>query len=343
VIRGRVIAALTTVVDLHAAIVLDDDPSAVSRTLGAIEGLDLALRLFEPVFEPVTEGPRAAPDELRRALARLRDDDGCIRRVRADAGRGEADADPGAVLAALEHARADSHAELMTLLGSARHGAWLARLRALATEGPPTRAKAKRRAATALPAMTRPLIRELRDRIVGLGESEDVPSFEGLDEPVRLLRDLVELTAPYADKACGRDDDDAQRLVALVDEVRQARSMTAWLRALAAASEPRTAWSAGVYSGMQIDRVAGAADALGPALLELRRKSRWAALTRPSLPQAATARAGRRRRTARSRTMIGRQRCSPPMRTSAARRPRRPPRSIAHQDRGRRVGSRWGT
>lgn len=266
-LRVRLIDAVSRIVDHHAAVLLDEDRSAVRHLADGVATLRGDLRVFEPILGAAITG--SGLDTLARRLDALRDQDARLASLRADAEDQNLGRRAAAVIAEIERDRARARKRVLALMRGATYGSLLAGLRDLATDPPLASGKAKRRATSVVPAIAAVEVHRLREEVLRAGE----PPLDGtIDE----LRHAVAIAAQFAGGSGARALRDVQQLSDLAERIRCSRATAARLRRLAGTADAQEAWTTGVLAGIQLAHAEEAATRLPTALDALTRKSHWA-------------------------------------------------------------------
>jgi inorganic triphosphatase YgiF len=270
---ARLVDAVSCIVDHHAAVVLDEDPSAMRRLAGGVATLRGDLRVFQPILDAEVAGSLGSGlDHLARRLDALCDQDARLASIRADAAGHDVGRGASAVVAALENDRARTRERVLALMRGASYGALLAGLRDLAMDPPLAGGKAKRRATTVVPTIAAAEIRRLKGDVLRY----DQAPLDDLAGPIGELRHAVELATQFAGKPAAKAAHDVQQVADLVWQLRRSRATAARLQVLARETDAQQAWAAGVLAGRQLAQVDAAAARIPTALRELARRTHWA-------------------------------------------------------------------
>jgi inorganic triphosphatase YgiF len=281
-LRARLIGgAGPGLVDHHAAIVLDENPEALRAARRAVCRLVGDLRAFEPLLD-IESSTTLCGDLMWLAaqFGRVETADRQADLVRSDAASSGTLIPSGdeleTVMSHLGSERARTFMRLLATLRTARYRDLLPRLAAFAADPPTVSSRARRRAATVVPALVRRALRDLRAEVAAAPDELDDPALRQLEWPVERLMSAVDAAVPVVGTPARRAAREVGGLWALLRDHREAFEAAHGLRAAVAGAGEAGAWVAGVTAGIELQHAAGCRARFPRAWRHLSRKSRWA-------------------------------------------------------------------
>jgi CHAD domain-containing protein len=254
VVRRAISASVIRLIQHDPVMRLDADSEGVHQARVATRRIRSDLRTFESLVEP--EWASSLRDELgwlAGILGTVRDGDVMLERMRERAAMLPESNSRGAarVLATLEAARDDAHAELLAALRSERYLSLVDRLVAAANT-PSLLLEADLPAAAVLPALVRRPWRSLRKRVKAL---DDVPTDEEL-HAVRIgtkrVRYAAEAVAPLVGRRARVFAAAAEALQEVLGDLNDAVVAEGWLREWARGSRSmHGVFAAGELAGLE--------------------------------------------------------------------------------------------
>jgi CHAD domain-containing protein len=254
VIHRAIAQSVERLIRHDVVIRLDIDPEGVHQARVATRRLRSDLRTFDAL---VDQGwSRGARDELgwlADMLGGARDTDVLLQRIRDDAAAlpEEEQAGGAAVVAALELADKEIHAQLLDALRSDRYVQLLETLVAAANR-PPVLPEAAVPAQQALPPLVRGPWKKLRREVKAAGRDPADEALHGMRIQAKRVRYAAEAVAPALGKQATRFAEAVERLQDVLGSHQDAVVAEEWLRSWAAGqASPDAAFAAGAIAGRE--------------------------------------------------------------------------------------------
>jgi CHAD domain-containing protein len=227
-----VAASVIRLIEHDPVMRLDADPEGVHQARVSTRRIRSDLRTFTSLVDPVWAS--ALRDELgwlAGILGSVRDSDVMLARMQARAAKLPKTTAPGVarVLATLEGARDQAHAELLATLRSERYLALLDRLVA-ASNALSLLLEADRPAAEILPDLVRRPWRALEKRVRDLGETPTDQALHGVRIRTKRVRYAAEAVAPLMDRRAHMFATAAAGLQRVLGDLNDAAVAEGWLR-----------------------------------------------------------------------------------------------------------------
>jgi CHAD domain-containing protein len=254
VVRRAIAASVVRLIQHDPVMRLDADPEGVHQARVATRRLRSDLRTFRPLIEPAWGS--ALRDELgwlAGILGAVRDGDVLLERMRGRAAELPAEDSRGAarVLATLELAREEAHAELLATLRGERYVDLLDTL-VSAANAPALLLEADLPAAAVLPGLVRLPWRSLSKRVKALEASPSNAELHDVRIRTKRVRYAAEAVAPLAGKQARSFAAAAAALQDLLGDLHDAVVAEQWLRDWTRGSRStRGAFAAGELAGLE--------------------------------------------------------------------------------------------
>jgi len=254
VVRRAISASVIRLIQHDPVMRLDADPEGVHQARVATRRLRSDLRTFESLVDPVWAS--ALRDELgwlAEILGTVRDGDVMLGRMRERAAQLPMSNSRGAarVLATLEAARDEAHAELLVTLRSERYLSLLDRLVA-AANAPSLLLEADLPAAAVLPVVVRRPWRSLAKRVKALGEAPTHEELHDVRIKTKRVRYAAEAVTPLIGRQARTFAAAAANLQEILGEMNDAVVAESWLREWARGSRSmQGVFAAGELAGLE--------------------------------------------------------------------------------------------
>ncbi|PWU21564.1 MAG: CHAD domain containing protein [Candidatus Rokuibacteriota bacterium] len=254
VVRRAIASSVVRLIQHDPVVRLDTDPEGVHQARVATRRLRSDLRTFRPLIDP--SWAAALRDELgwlAGALGAVRDADVLLARIGRRAARLPESTGRGAlrVLAALESARGEAYAELLTTLRTEPYLALLDRLVA-AGNAPSLLLESDLPAATVLPGLVRGPWRSLARRVKSLDRTPTDAELHDVRIRTKRVRYAAEAVAPLVGKQARTFAAAAAALQDVLGDLNDAVVAERWLRNWASRSRSLPGvFAAGELAGLE--------------------------------------------------------------------------------------------
>jgi CHAD domain-containing protein len=253
-VRRAIAASVVRLIAHDSVMRLDTDPEGVHQARVATRRLRSDLRTFRPLLD--REWATALRDELgwlARALGVVRDHDVLLERMRARAAQlTEVNARAAApIVATLEAARGEAHAELLQTLRGKRYLALLGRL-VEAANAPALLLEADLPAPTVLPALVRRRWRGLARGVKALGDPPSDEELHAIRIEAKRVRYASEAVMPLLGRQARAFARAAAALQEVLGDLNDAVVAERWLHDWAGTSgSTQAAFAAGELAGLE--------------------------------------------------------------------------------------------